>query len=145
MVRRIENLTIVVLNSWQTPNDDEELDFDSEDSLYEQDPARNLLHKFTSTVMNQLRQHLVLASSDTLLRNHLTTTYYGPDFLLSRQLIRSKFWGHAEEIVQDPSINTYAHMYRTYDFVQLSTAGWHDFNILVARLFSGFAGNAVQW
>ncbi|KAF7796105.1 hypothetical protein EIP86_007276 [Pleurotus ostreatoroseus] len=134
-----------VPREWVTPGKEEEVDFSSRCSLYNYDPARDLLHKLTATTMNDLRQHLVIASSDTLLQNHLTKTYCGPDFLLSRQLLRSKYRHHTREVIEDPTIDTHAHMYRTYDFIQLSTSGWHDFNILVAKLFSGFASYSVQW
>ncbi len=80
-----------------------------------------------------------------MLKNHVDPDYRGPDFLTPLHCPLNQFCDTGQEEVQDRFSNTHAHMYRTYDFIQMSTSGWHDFSILVAKLFSGFASYAVQW
>ncbi|KAF7797115.1 hypothetical protein EIP86_008307, partial [Pleurotus ostreatoroseus] len=129
---------------WTTLNGCGELDFTDERALMSTDLGRDLLHQLTSLVIRKLQRHVMLISSATIIDNHLDTNYRGPDFLLPRHTPLNQFDTRGIEVVQDPSHNTHASMYRTYDFITLSTSGWHDFNGLVAKLFSGFASYAVQ-
>lgn len=79
-------------------------------------------------------------SKEQVVLNH--EQYYTiPDYILLRHIPRGANFVRTIK----PDVDTNAHAFKLHDLVSMQVTNWHDVNIYVANVFSGFASYGVRW